>query len=272
MTRGDPAGTNFTVLGASGSIGGRLQRSLEEDGAEVFAPARGDPELFARSLGRVFYCVGLTGDFRARPLETVEAHVGLLRDVLDRADFDSLLYLSSTRVYRGLELGEEDEALLVRPEDPDDLYNASKLLGEALCLSSPRGRSTVARLSNVVGPGARSHSFASSLLEVARGGGAITIDSRPESVKDYVDIRDVVELLPRLLDGRHRIYNVASGCQTSHRRLAELVTACTSSSVDWAEEPSDGSFPPISIARVVEEFNFSARPLRDSVEEMVSAG
>ena len=53
----------YTVIGASGFIGGRLVQALRAQGAEVHAPTRSDPELFARDLGRVFYCAGLTGDW-----------------------------------------------------------------------------------------------------------------------------------------------------------------------------------------------------------------
>lgn len=260
----------FTVLGASGSIGSCLQRSLEASGVDVYAPGRDDEGMFDRPLGRVVYCVGLTADFRTRPLETVEAHVGLLREVLERADFDSLLYLSSARVYRGLERGEEDAPLSVRPGDPDDLYNVSKLLGEAVCLAA-RPETKVARLSNVVGPGARSPSFARSLLETGRDGGEIRVETHPDSAKDYVDIRDVVALLPRLFDGRHRIYNVASGRQTTHRELAETIASLTGASVTWAQGATETSFPPVSIERISGEFGFAARPLRASLSDSVAA-
>lgn len=261
----------FTVLGASGSIGSALKRSLEDRGERVYAPPRGDPGIFERPLGRLVYCIGLTGDFIGRLLETVESHVELLREVLERADFESVLYLSSTRVYGGLELGEEGAPLLVRPENPSDVYNASKLLGEALCLGSCGNRATVARLSNVIGPGARSPLFARLLLEDALAGRELRIATHSSSVKDYVDIRDVVELLPRLFEGRHRIYNVASGRQTTHRELAEGLASLTGSKLVWAPDAPDASFPPTSIERIVDEFDFAPRPLRQSLEDMVAA-
>ncbi len=93
--------STFTVLGATGYIGSRLVAHLQAQGHTVWAPARGDAEVFTRPLGHVMYCVGLTADFRTRPFDTVDAHVGLLAEVLRRAQFESLLYLSSTRVYMG---------------------------------------------------------------------------------------------------------------------------------------------------------------------------
>ena len=80
--------STFTVLGASGYIGSRLVAHLQAQGHTVWAPTRGDTEVFARPLGHVIYCVGLTADFRTRPFDTVDAHVGLLAEVLRRAQFD----------------------------------------------------------------------------------------------------------------------------------------------------------------------------------------
>src|SRR6476659_903845 len=92
--------SRFTVLGAGGLIGSRLATSLARAGHEVFAPPR-DHELNGEPLGHVIYAIGVTADFRTRPFDTVAAHVCQLQKVLSEGHFDSLLYLSSTRVYQG---------------------------------------------------------------------------------------------------------------------------------------------------------------------------
>jgi nucleoside-diphosphate-sugar epimerase len=259
----------FTILGASGSIGSSLERALIDCGAQVYAPKRGDSEILRRPLGHVVYCVGLTADFRTRPFETVDAHVEFLRRLLEHGAYDSMLYLSSTRVYRGLTLGDEDTALLIRPSDPDDLYNASKLLGETLCLTAHTARTRVARISNVVGPGARAPSFVLSLVRSALETGTIRLEAHAESTKDYVDIRDVVDVLPRILDGSERIYNVASSVQTTHGEVAEMIGEITGALVAVDYDAPIQTFPAISTARVQREFGFSPRPLRSSLVDMV---
>src|SRR5687768_14738265 len=88
----------ITVLGSQGFVGRHVVQELEQRGLPYFAPPREAP-LSGTPLGDVIYCIGLTADFRSRPFETVEAHVVKLRDVLEGCDLDSLLYLSSTRVY-----------------------------------------------------------------------------------------------------------------------------------------------------------------------------
>src|SRR5579884_2277402 len=113
---------NATVIGAQGFIGSHLVSYLGEIGAAVFAPRKGDPAILSEPLGHVFYCAGLTADFRQKPFETIRAHVAYLLDVLQRAHYESLLYLSSTRVYPGATAGREDETLRVNPCDPSDLY------------------------------------------------------------------------------------------------------------------------------------------------------
>ena len=79
---------SFTVLGAAGFIGGHVRRRLEARGDAVRAIARGDA-LPDGDLGRVICCVGVTADFRTRPLDTIDAHVSYVADVVRRARFSS---------------------------------------------------------------------------------------------------------------------------------------------------------------------------------------
>jgi nucleoside-diphosphate-sugar epimerase len=262
----------FTVLGAVGSIGSRLVAALRESPMEVFAPERDDERIYDRFLGHVVYCIGVTADFRSRHFDTVDAHVGVLRRVLETARYGSFLYLSSARVYKGLEEGREDASLLVRPSDPDDLYNASKLLGEALCLSRPEETTRVVRLSNVVGPDATSPSFAQSVIAQAVDCGFVTLQTDPASTRNYVDIRDVVEMIPLIAAaGRSRLYNIAGACETTHAEFLALVQRETGCRVDLRPEAPLATFPPITIDLARQEFAFAPRRLEDSVSDMVAA-
>ncbi|MGH7341773.1 MAG: NAD-dependent epimerase/dehydratase family protein, partial [Candidatus Rokuibacteriota bacterium] len=112
----------ITILGGSGFVGSHLVRRLRETGAAHRAPARGEP-LGPESLGTVIYCIGLTADFRDRPLATVDAHVSQLTETLRHAEFERVVYLSSTRVYRRSRGPcAESDVLHLDPGDPDDLY------------------------------------------------------------------------------------------------------------------------------------------------------
>lgn len=262
---------SWTVLGASGVIGRHMAACLRADGQTVYTPGRGDPDLYTRPLGHVIYAIGLTADFRTRPYDTVQAHVTLLTELLQRADFSSLLYLSSTRVYARAASGREDADLGVQPQDPSDLYNLSKLMGESLCLSCGRAGVRVARLSNVVGgEDADSANFVPSLLREARGG-HIVLQSTPDSAKDYIHIDDVAELLPRIAaQGRERLYNVASGVQTSHAQWTGQLKAQTGCRVEVAPGATTTRFAPIDISRIRTEFAFVPRPVLSALPAQVS--
>ena len=218
--------SGFTVIGASGFIGGRLAQALRDRGDSVYAPARGDPALFDRDLGTVFYCAGLTGDFHVRPFETVEAHVGFLAQVLAKARFERLIYLSSTRVYDSLGAagGDEADILSFDPAAPRNVYDLSKTLGENLTLARSEGRGAVARLSNVFDWTPDAGGFLSDLLRQARRAKAIHLpSSAPSAVRDYIHADDVVAGLSAMSDRRAEgIVNLASGRNLANRELAEV--------------------------------------------------
>lgn len=257
--------SQFTVLGASGYIGSRLVERLRADGHAVWAPERGDGSILTRPLGHVLYCVGLTGNFRSRPFDTVQAHVGLLAELLQHARFDSLLYLSSTRVYQGAERTDEDAPLTVLPGNPSYLYNLTKLAGESLCRCSGRAGVRVARLSNVVGAGMdpASGNLIATLLQDSRAG-HVLLQSAPESAKDYIHIEDVLDLLPRIaVEGQASTYNVASGNQTSHAQWLQWLSASTGCSHAVQSDVQLQTFAPIDVSRLKTEFGFAARPVFD---------
>lgn len=256
----------WTVLGARGTIGRRLVAHLQALGQTVDTPSRGDDGLYQRSLGHVIYSIGLTADFRQRPYDTVDAHVSELAELLKHGDFESLLYLSSTRVYGRAVGGREDSLLPVLVQDPSDLYNLSKLMGESLCLQDARTGVRVVRLSNVVGgEDADSANFVPSLVREARSG-RIVLQTAEDSAKDYIHIDDVAELLPRIaVDGRERLYNVASGTQTTHAQWVGQLAVWTGCSVEVVADAPTVRFISIDIGRLQAEFDFQPRSVLASL-------
>lgn len=258
----------FTILGGTGYIGRALTGALKGAGEEVLVPKRGSSEVFERPLGHVIYAIGVTADFRTRPFATVDAHVCHLAEILRRAEFESFLYLSSTRLLSG----RHDRGFTVDPEDPSDLYNISKLMGEALCHASNRPNVRVTRLSNVVGgfdPG--SDNFVFALLREAAAGG-IVLRSNAETRKDYLALDDVVALLPRIaVSGRRSVYDVGSGRQISHREWVERIATATGCSVQYSADGPLFRFEPIDIAPLAEEFGFSPRDPLEALQGSLEA-
>jgi nucleoside-diphosphate-sugar epimerase len=251
----------FSIFGANGFIGRHVCAYLEQSGHEVHRFSRTNRSPDRSAVGHAVYCIGLTADFRDKPTETARAHVGLLADLLDSFRFESVLYLSSTRVYAGAEGGHEDAPLLVRPSVPDQLYNLSKLAGESLCLTQKKTIGRVARLSNVIGSGADPSNFLTSVVDEARRQGQVIFHTSPQSLKDYVDIDDVCSALAAIaLDGNKRIYNVASGVSTSNAEVGALITQFLSADVAFAANAPTIAYPVIDIERLRSEFSFTPKP------------
>ena len=250
----------FTVLGASGLIGSRLRRFLEQRGHDVFAPTREDPRIYSQDLGHAIYCIGVTADFRHKPLETIAAHVTVLADLLNRASFASLLYVSSTRVYLGAESTEESADCRVNVNCPDDFYNLTKLTGESLGFASGRENVRVARLSNVFSVDLASENFLSELVRDALKTGHLTLRTSLDSAKDYISLPNMLELVTQIaVFGKEKLYNVASGANLCNRDLVGRIAELTGCKVTVAPDAPLVVFPRIAISRIEEEF-FSPTP------------
>ena len=72
------ARVRFTIFGGRGFIGRHLVSYLRGCGHEVLDQEASDLSSQSKNLGNVIYSIGLTGDFRSRPYDTVEAHTSLL--------------------------------------------------------------------------------------------------------------------------------------------------------------------------------------------------
>ena len=248
----------FSIFGASGFIGSHLCEYLAREGHDVVPILRGSFPAKHANVGHAIYCIGLTADLSTQLVETTTAHVSLIADIVENQRFDSLVYLSTTRVYMGSQTSDEDAPLLVRPSDVKHVYILSKLTGEAVCLA--RGF-RVARLSNVLGPRDHSERFIASLLKDAENTGRVVFRTSPQSAKDYIDIGDACRLVVDIaLRGQRQIYNVASGTAIDNRTIARMLAEQTGAQVSFAPSSPTISFPPIDISRVKTEFGFCPTP------------
>ena len=252
-------------------MGRHLARYFHESNIGFFSHSKNDSSLFLRPLGHVIYCAGYTADFRTKMLETVESHVCLLRDLIARADFTSLLYLSSTRLYQRSQSTQEEEILYVNPHEPGDLYNLSKLMGESLCLSVKRPHMRVVRLSNVFGEEMGRENFLGSLIYDALEKKEILLQTSLSSCKDYISIKDLPPLLTSIATkGRQRVYNVASGRNVSTQKIAEVLMQATGCTFKVDPNAIISAFPEISIERIKEEFGFSPILLENELPALIS--
>ncbi len=261
----------FTVLGSTGFVGGAMARFLRADGIEVYTPPRTTASLRGENLGHVIYSIGLTGNFRQKTEETIEAHVHVLRRLMEGATFDSWLYLSSTRLYAGLPAGlpaTEDVDLRLKP-GADGIYDFSKLLGESICLANSNDTVRVARLSNVYGAGQSEHTFLGSVVRDVVSSGKTILNQSPESSKDYVSIDDVTEILKSIaIHGQERLYNIASGRAVTHGQLADIMRK-SGYGVEFSQGASTHVFPSADITKIKREFGNNMRNLVDDLPHLL---
>ena len=262
-----------TVIGAKGFVGRRLSAALEREGQPPWRPEKGDPQLFQRDLGVVFYCAGLTADYDRRPFDAVDAHSSLVSDLLRTARFERLIYLSSTRLYDGLAVAEaaEDQPLSFDPTDPRRTYDLSKALGENLVITRSEGRGAVARLANVFDWQAGAPGFLSEWLIRSRTEHHLHLDSSPHVARDYIHLDNVVSALIGMAGAPDPgIVNVASGELVTNGEIAEVFEAA-GWRVEFARDACPAAPPNASVAKLA-GLGVRAPPVRDVIAGFLAKG
>ena len=259
-------GLPVTVLGASGFVGSHLAEYLQRAGIQPILPARGDDSIFKKNLGYVYYCIGLTADYAQRPFDTVEAHSSLLSRLLESANFERLVYLSSTRLYDFAASGNEEADIALNPKNPRHVYDLSKMLGEWLCQNTSQGKAKVARLASVYSSNLADRNFLHTTIEQALLGKSLTIDTAPDYARDYVHIDDVCAALTAILaDGNQPIYNVASGQNVSNADLFAAIAHHTGTEIRAAKPTQGAKAPIVDISRLKSDFGYAPALLADKI-------
>lgn len=261
----------ITVLGASGFVGTHIVNYLKSIGQDYFAPSRDYDFLEDHNLGNVIYCIGLTADFRLFPLETINAHSCILKKLIERNNFESLLYLSSTRIYQYSQKTNEESDLLVNPNRFDDIYNISKIMGESACNSQNNSKIKIVRLSNVIGNDFKSQNFVIDIIKSAITEKKIILETTLKSSKDYIMIEDVIKLILLIMfNGKYNVYNLASGFNITNEKIIEKITSLIECTVELKNNNNDVEFPIININKIKEEFGFNAQNVLDFLPDLIT--
>lgn len=261
----------YTIFGGRGFIGRNIVKKLNENNIKLFIPKNNDDRIYGSNLGKVIYCAGLTSDFRERPYDTVEAHVNYLSKVLRNTNFESFVYISSTRVYFNSIYGNEESSLIINPNNSDDLFNISKLMGESLCLNSGKDNVKVARISNVCGNDFTSNNFLYSIIKDSVEKKEIILNTSLDSEKDYIGIDDVVNLVLNLSNKcENRIYNIATGKNISNELIVSILKEITNCNVTVSENATIIKFPITEIKKIKEEFNFIPTEPNELIKALVN--
>lgn len=261
----------FTIIGARGFIGSALTKKLLCEEKKVFTPSRNDASIFTQPLGHVIYAAGVTADFRSRPFETFRANTGLVADLLEQSDFDSFLYLSSARIYRHTINSHEDTPIPLQSHNSEDFYDLTKLTSEALCHASSRKNVRIVRLTNVVGSDFCSQNFLFDLIRSACDKKKVNLRTSLDSSKDYVLLKDVVDILPKIaISGSYSCYNHGSGLNLTHGDLLRPILEVTEAELIIQQGAECITSPLINIDRLCDEFAYQASPVLPYIPELIN--
>jgi nucleoside-diphosphate-sugar epimerase len=263
---------DYTVLGSKGFVGSNLVNYLTQKGYKVYSPNKRDSNYSNIEHGHIIYCIGLTSDFRTRPLETMNAHVCILREILEKTKFRSITYLSSTRIYVKAKSTKEDTTLNFNPENLDDLYGISKIAGESICNHSKRKNVKILRLSNVVGIRKDNDLFIDQLLEEIIKYKTLTLKSPLESAKDYIYINDVVDMIIAVSQSEiNGCFNLASGKNTKNQEIINHFSEFLDFKLIINNNQSLLKYKKINIEKLKNNFNFEPRQLNEYFPEYIKS-
>ncbi|HEY4439918.1 MAG TPA: GDP-mannose 4,6-dehydratase, partial [Candidatus Elarobacter sp.] len=134
------------------------------------------------------------------------------------------------------------------PTRPLNPYAASKVAAEALTVAYARSYgvdAVVTRAFNHAGPGQSDRfavaAFAAQLARITHGGDHVLTVGNLDTVRDYLDVRDVCEAYALLLEGggeAGEIYNVASGTGTTMKELLRRLVLLARVPVEVREDPA----------------------------------
>lgn len=264
-----------TVLGNQGFIGTALYNRLTKAGWKCLVPDRHHSwPADDQNLGHIFYCIGRTANYSENPEKTVQAHISLLTDVLMSRNYDSLTYLSSTRLYDMLPssiVATEELSIPVHPGNPRHFYDISKLAGEAICAALGKGKARVARLACVYRDHTDPHGFLGELLNLIKNSPnpdlTASVPSSPAMERDYVYLEDVLDALIMIAtQGKAPIYNVASGINVRNSDISRLIHETTGIRLDMTSTAYVPCPPPsISNTLLCHELGWKPRQLPEQL-------
>ncbi len=245
----EPAGGPVLITGGAGFIGGALARRLVAGGHDVVtldrAPARGpgrhvDGDVtdagFVRHTidalrpGAVYHLAGTSSEADLGLLHRLNALAAVhLCEALAAARPDAVVVVAGSAAEYGVVPPHELPAAEERRLAPVTHYGASKAMQTLAVLPFARSglRVVVARLANVIGPSMPRTLALGRWLQLVRdqlsAGRARIVTGPLGAVRDFIDVADVVDLLPRLARAdasAGRVVNVCSGRPTTLRELA----------------------------------------------------
>ncbi len=155
----------------------------------------------------------------------IQDNVQGMQDILHIAELTQvrqIVYMSSIMVYGKPQFEPIDET---HPLNPPTLYHCTKLFGEYLLKvylgKHPECIGTVFRMASPIGVGMRKN-FMPTILEQARHGKDIVLYGHGKRMQNYIDVRDVAEMIAASLsDKPNGTFNLGGMKSYSNLQVAE---------------------------------------------------
>lgn len=185
---------------------------------------------------------GQPNKFNNEKLTTLKLNTQSLFKLFDMLKNDGkLLYCSTSEIYNGLEKEniEEYEIGNTTTIHPRACYIEAKRCGEAICLSQPIKKSSIARISLAYGPGTKKDDarVMNNLIHKGLCQNKIMLLDSGRSIRTYIYISDAIEMIFNiLLHGKEPIYNIGGVSKLSILDLAKKIGSILNRSVEITED------------------------------------
>lgn len=246
----------FTIFGHKGFLGKNIVHHLKRKKINFYLPPK-NRYIFKKNLGNIIFCIGIDDIFKD-PLKSLDANLKILCEILEKNNFKSFLFVSSTRVYYGNKDTREITNINVNSNNPTYLFNILKLASESLCLSKKNQKIKVVRLSNLYGNHFKNQIYLlPTLLRDSKKNKKIEIRINKNSKKNYLDVNDAIPLMLKIINkSKFRIYNIASNKRYSIKFILDNLKKNSKSRIIYENQKFRFDEPKINIERVKNEFGF----------------
>lgn len=206
------------VTGATGFIGRHLTRRLEQEGFQVYKSKVDITDAYAvkreieeASPDKVVHLAAIVSTPWADEADwySIDVNVKGTYNVAKYskqvgADF---IYASSTSIYKPT----SDVITESSPIGPTTIYNLTKYMGEEVVVNVYGNNVLILRFSHIYGPDGDHCSIPMKIIRSSISGYPAVILASPKSIRSYLYISDLIDLLVRVLTSNIKgTYNVSS--------------------------------------------------------------
>lgn len=249
---------NYIVYGGNGYIGSNIISYLKSKDCRVLIPKKNE---FPQKKGIIIYCVG-SDDWYGDPLKNFNSNfVHLYKLIKNLRSFESLVFLSSTRVYLDLsqKIVNEKQNLTLKSSSRFT-FNLQKLMCENFLLKQNKNIKII-RLSNVYGKNTLQKTFLPTLIRESVKFKKINVGLNVNSCKDYIYIDDAIKSILNLANKKNAkgIFNLAYGKNFKVKDIIKILKKETGCKINYFNVNNLEKYPKISIHKLKNTIDFSAK-------------